>query len=300
MKIGLIDVDSKIPNLALMKISAFHKGEGDIVEFCNPMLNDYDRVYVAKVFSFTPDISYLPINCEVIRGGSGYDIDSKLSDINGKIDNLCPDYSLYGIDYAMGFTSRGCIRNCGFCIVPRKEGRFQPVADIHQFWRGEKYAMLLDNNLTADHEHFLRICGQLVKHKICTSFRQGLDIRLMDEEKSKMLSMVSRWDKKRIFFAWDSMEVEHEVKRGIETVIRFIKPWKLTFYVLIGWDTTRDEDMYRVEVLKSYGIDSFVMPYDKHDLYQSAFARWVNHKAVFNSVSWPDYRHGRWKGTECG
>jgi len=265
-----------------MKLSAWHKKKGDVVNFYSPLFDKPDRVYASKVFKFTDDYRYFP-DCEVIKGGSGYDLELKLPE---EIEHQLPDYSLYNLDYAMGFTSRGCIRNCGFCIVPRKEGRFKPVADIYEFWNGQRELMLLDSNLTADHQHFIKICKQLVKHKIRTYFSQGLDIGLMDDEKAQILSQVKDWKSKRIHFAWDSMKDEQEIRRGIEVVTKYIKPHRIMFYVLIGWDTTPEEDLYRVELLKSYGTMPFVMPYDKFDNYQKHFARWVNMKAMFMKVPW--------------
>lgn len=285
MRVGLVDVDSKIPNLALMKLSAYHKSQGDEVKIFDPLFDHPDRVYSSKVFKATDEYGYYP-DCEVMQGGSGFDLGIKLPD---EVETMYPDYSLYGIDYAMGFTTRGCTRECGFCIVPRKEGKLHAVADIHQFWNGQKRLMLMDNNLTGDAEHFSLILNQLIKHKIKTDFNQGLDIRLIDDEKAKLLSRIQLWKGFRLRFAWDSIELEQEVMRGIGILTRYMKPWKLMFYVLIGYDTTEDEDLYRVEMLKSLGIKSFVMPYDRASEYQRDFARWVN-THVCEVAAWPDYR----------
>lgn len=283
MKIGIVSVDSRIPNLALMKLSAYHKLLGNEVKIFDPLFDHPDRIYSSKVFTTTEKYGYYP-DCEVIQGGSGFDLGIKLHD---DIEMMYPDYSLYGIDYAMGFTTRGCSRECGFCIVPRKEGKIRAVADIHNFWNGQKQLMLMDNNLTADSEHFNLIVSQLIKHKIKTSFSQGLDIRLIDDEKAKLLAKVSLWN--QIHFAWDSMDEEAEVMKGIEILSRHMPLSRIMFYVLIGWGTTEDEDLYRVEMLKSLKVDPFVMPFDKTNEYQRKFARWVNMKAIFKTVAWPDY-----------
>jgi len=287
VKVGLVDVDSKIPNLALMKLSAYHKSQGDEVGMHSPLFDSPDKIYLSKVFTATDKFAYLPTDCDVIQGGSGYDLGVKLPD---EIECIYPDYSLYGIDYAMGFTTRGCIRECGFCIVPRKEGKIRPVADIHQFWNGQKHLMLMDNNLTADSEHFNLIVKQLIKHKIKTNFSQGLDIRLIDDEKAELLAKVSLWN--QIHFAWDSMNEEAEVMRGIDILARHMPLSRVMFYVLIGWGTSEDEDLYRVEMLKSLKVDPFVMPFDRTIEYQRKFARWVNMKAIFKTVAWPDYGKG--------
>ncbi|MFZ3132697.1 MAG: hypothetical protein WA125_16750 [Desulfosporosinus sp.] len=285
MRIGLVNVDSKIPNLALMKLSAWHKAQGDEVKVFDPLFDRPDRIYSSKVFKDTDKYGYFHPNCEVFQGGSGYDIDIKLPDY---IETMCPDYSLYGINSAMGFTTRGCNRSCGFCIVPRKEGKLHTVADIHQFWRGQERLIIMDNNLTGDTEHFNLICKQVIKHKIQTDFNQGLDIRLIDDEKARLLSKVQLWKGYRLRFAWDSMDLERDVMKGISTLTRYMKPWKLMFYVLIGYDTIADEDLYRVEMLKSLGIRSFVMPYDRTSEYQRDFARYVNGH-VYETVAWADY-----------
>jgi len=286
VKIALVDVDSKIPNLALMKISAYHKSLGDTVEFHDPLSGDKpDLIYASKVFDFTPDYNYYPPDVPIIKGGTGYNIHSVLSP---EIESCYPDYDLYQCDYAIGFTTRGCIRKCPFCIVPKKEGYIKVVGDIYDFWNGHKHLMLLDNNLTALPEHFELICKQLIKEKIKVDFSQGLDIRLITPEMAQLLAKVKLW--KQIHFAWDDIRIEKAVRRGIEILTsNGVKPYKLMFYVLIGFNSTPEEDLYRVETLRGLGVDPFVMPYNKSDEYQRRFARWVNHKAIFKTVKWEDY-----------
>ena len=287
MKVGLIDVDSKIPNLALMKLSAYHKNKGDIVEFYNPMFRDYNIIYMSKIFDFTPDYQY-PINADsVIKGGIDYDIKSKLTD---EIEHITPDYNLYpNTEYAIGFTTRGCIRNCSFCKVPKKEGEIRPVADIYEFWNGQKKLMLLDNNLTAERDHFKLVLNQLIKERVKVDFNQGLDIRLILPEQAKLLSKVKLY--KQIHFAFDDVKYEKAVRRGIKILNdNGVKGYKLMFYILIGFNSTKEEDLYRAELLRSLGVDPFVMPYNKSDIYQRNFARWVNMKAVFKTVSWENYK----------
>lgn len=306
MKIGLIDVDSKIPNLALMKISAYHKQKGNQVEFYNPMFH-YDKLYISKVFTFTDDYMY-PYNADqVIKGGIGYDIKSKLPN---QIENIKPDYNLYpNMDYAMGFTTRGCIRNCDFCIVPDKEGMIKTNADIYDFWNGQKKLMLLDNNLTSHGIHFKKIMKQLIKEGIKTNFNQGLDIRLISPKEINLLSKVKLW--KQIHFAFDDISDKEEVVNGIEKLLsNGMKAYKLMFLVLIGFNSTPKEDMERIKILQEYKIDPFVMPYKdingynmnnirkrcgfdnkyKYKKYLQQFSRWVNHKAIYRTVEWGEYK----------
>lgn len=286
MKVALVDVDShNMPNLALMKISAWHKKQGDEVKVFDPLWDKPDTIYASKVFDFTPGYEYYPDNVELIFGGSGYGLDTYLPD---EIERYCPDYEIFDTPYALGFTTRGCIRKCPFCIVPEKEGKIREVSTIDDFWRGQDRIVLLDNNLTALPVHFEIICSQIISKNLKCDFSQGLDIRFIDKTKAQILSKVKTF--KRIHFAFDTMAVESAVRRGIKILTdNGVPKYRLMFYVLIGFDTTPEEDLYRVELLRSLGVDSFVMPYDKHDPYQRRFARWTNHKAVFKSVKWEEY-----------
>jgi len=282
MRIGLAQVDGKWANLALMRLSAYHKAQGHQVEWYNPMM-PYDRIYASKIWTFTPDDLYLPAETE--RGGTGYDITKKLP---SDVEDCFPDYSLYpGIDYAIGFTTRGCIRSCPFCVVPHKEGGLQIVGDLYDFWGGQPKVILLDNNLTAaPMEHFEKIIRQLAKERVLVDFSQGLDIRLISDDHARLLKTVRL---KRVHFAWDSMGYEDAVRRGIKILTRYLHPDKITFYVLVGFNTSPAEDMYRIKVLRSLSVNPFVMPYERGDLYQRTLARWCNHKAIFKTVSWADY-----------
>lgn len=285
MNIGIVAVDSKIPNLALMKLSTWHKAQGDSVKVYEPLFDRPDRLYASKVFNFTADYAYFPADVEIVRGGTGYDMAVELP---AEVEAMYPDYDLYQCDYAMGFTTRGCIRRCPFCVVPAKEGPIRAVGDIHDFWRGQERLMLLDNNLTALPEHFELVVRQMIRERVKVNFSQGLDIRLLTLEMAELLSQVRLW--KQIHFAWDDINIETDVRRGIRILQdNGVALYKVMFYVLIGFDSTPEEDLYRVEALRGMGVDPFVMPFDKHDDYQRRFARWVNHKAIFKSVPWEQY-----------
>ncbi len=285
MKIGLVQVDGKWPNLVLMKLSAWHKKQGDTVGWFSP-LEEWDKVYASKVFDFTLDDPYLPP--DTIKGGTGYDVHSKLSP---EIEGCSPDYSIYPkVDYAMGFTTRGCLRKCPFCLVPEKEGALQVVAQLGNFLDSRKKVVLLDNNLTAvPWFHFEGVLRNLIDWKTKVDFSQGLDIRIVMNDHAELLAKVKLL--KQIHFAWDSLGIEQTVRTGIKILSKHMPLSRLMFYVLIGYNTSPEEDLYRVEVLRGLKVDPFVMPYDRSNQYQKRFARWVNHKAVFRTVAWKDYKY---------
>ena len=295
--IGLCAVDStrrRWPNLALMKLATHHKEQGDSVEIFTPLV-EYDKVYASKTFGFTPDNGYLP--ADAIKGGTGYDLTTELPP---EVEACRPDYSLYPEwSAAIGFTTRGCIRNCPFCVVPRKEGHIRVVGDLYSFWDGQRDVILLDNNLTAaPMEHFETVIGQLVKEGVHVDFSQGLDLRLLTEDRSQLLAPVKLLRPMR--FAWDSVRDGAAIRRGLAAYLKHNalnrKTQRATVYVLIGYNSTPEEDIYRVKVLRDLDVDPFVMPYNKRDLYQRRFARWVNHKAIFRTVEWSDYARGRCAG----
>lgn len=282
MKIGLIDVDShNFPNLALMKISAYHKAKGDSVEWAIPMLK-YDIVYQSKVFDFTPD-EITCIQCErLIKGGTGYDLDNKLPP---EIENMRPDYSLYNIkNTAYGFLTRGCPRNCPFCIVGKKEGlKSQQVADLKQFWNGQREIKLLDPNLLACKER-LNLLQQLVDSKAFIDFTQGLDIRLMTDE---VIDKIKQLKIKMLHFAWDR---EKDSDIIIRNLIAFKKATnidmrKARVYVLTNYETDFDFDLYRVYKLKELGYDPYIMIYNKKHAPRrlKRLQRQVNNKYIWYS-----------------
>ena len=209
MKIGLIDVDGhNFLNLPLMKLSAYHKRNGDDVEWYNPLLAwkyPYDKVYMSKVFTFTPDYLH-PVNAsEIIRGGTGYYYPDGGQPLPPEIEHVYPDYSLYPErtkDTAYGFLSRGCPRGCGFCIVGKKEGRrSQKVADLSEFWHGQKNIELLDPNMFSCPD-WKDLSEQLIASKAKVNFNQGCDIRTIDEEKA---AYIMQMNIKQIHFAWDTI-----------------------------------------------------------------------------------------------
>lgn len=297
MRIGLIDVDGhNFPNLPLMKISAYHKAKGDIVSWYDPMFSTHmDKVYVSKVFSFSPDFEYFIDADEVVYGGSGYCISlvdgkevydkSKDKDLPAEIEHIYPDYSLYGItDTAYGFLSRGCPRGCSFCHVEAKEGRAsRKVADLSEFWKGQKNIVLSDPNILACRD-WKDLLQQLIDSKAWVDFNQGLDIRLMTEEKAEMLKQIRT---KNIHFAWDRYEDKEKILPKFEMFkdITGINYRKLGVFVLCGFNTTLGQDIERIEWLRDHGFSPYVMLYNKQDIPRGhnlrKLQRWVNNRIIF-------------------
>jgi|TARA_R110000822_G_scaffold67579_1_gene164508 hypothetical protein len=290
VKIGLLDVDSKIPNLALMKISQWHKSKGDDVEFYMPLARHlYDKVYASKIFNFSDGSDIQP---EMIVGGTG--IDLKISLPSG-VDEMLPDYSIYNYPHNIGFAMRGCRFACKFCVVPEKEGRPKSADTISDLWtqRSSDFLVLLDNDFFGNPEWSDRI-AEIKKLGLKVNFNQGLNIRLISDRQAEALASVNfrnlSGTHKEVYFAWDQIKDEKVIIRGINRVIKAgLKPYQMQFYILVGFDSTPEEDMHRVLMLRDLGCRPYVMPYDKKDRYQRRFTRWVNHKGVFNSCSFEDY-----------
>ena len=291
MRIAIYDVDSKIPNLALMKISAWHKQQGDHVEHYMPLFRDeYDKIYASKIFNFSDD-SMLSDE-RMIIGGTGWDMKKTLPD---EIENMVPDYSIYNYPHNIGFTMRGCRLKCSFCVVPEKEGKPYGVSTMEEIWtqRESKHVVLLDNDFFGNPAWNERI-KEVRELDLQVNFSQGLNIRNIKAEQAAAIASIKfsnmSGKNKQVHFAWDDPRHEKLIHKGINTCVEAgLKPYQMAFYVLIGYHSTPEEDMHRVEVLRSYGCDPFVMPYNKEDPYQRKFTRWVNHKAIFKTVKWDDY-----------
>lgn len=305
MRIGLIDVDStNFPNLALMKLSAYHRLKGDSVEWYMPFAERYDKVYISKVFSFTPDYD-LCVNADrVVRGGIGYCISFK----NGRevfnkaenivlpneIEHIYPDYSLYNItDTAYGFLTRGCPRSCDFCIVGKKEGKKSyKVANLSEFWNGQKNIILCDPNILACPD-WKELLQQLIDSKACVDFNQGLDIRLINEDKIEMLNQIKLND---VHFAWDRYEDKERIVPKLELYSRLGKiknPHNKIVYTIVNFNTTFEQDLERIYTLRELGYWAYVMIYDKThcDRKYKDLARWVNNRVIFSKCKrFEDYK----------
>ena len=304
MNIGLIDVDGhNYPNLPLMKLSAWHKRKGDNVEWYIPTQHGFplppmDKVYMSKVFSFTPDYPYYVNADEVIKGGSGYCISlvdgreifdkSKDNELPAEIEHIYPDYGLYGItDTAYGFLSRGCPRRCDFCHVAAKEGRCShKVADLSEFWHGQKNIVLCDPNLIACRE-WKDLLQQLIDSGAKVNINQGIDIRIMTDEKAEMIGKL-RIDS--VHFAWDRYEDKDCIIPKFKA-FKEITGWdarKMSVYVLTNFNTTIEQDLERIYTLLDLGYNPYVMVYNKEHTKSSDpvryLQRWVNNRKIFKTI----------------
>lgn len=332
MRIGLIDVDGhNFPNIPLMKISAWHKAQGHDVEWYDPMFSGHmDKVYMSKVFSFSRDFQYYVDADEIIKGGSGYCISmingqeiydkSKDIDLPTEIEHIYPDYSLYfndsdviyddetgeclGLsdkekqrrDTAYGFLSRGCPRGCHFCHVEAKEGRRSyKVANLSEFWNGQKHIVLCDPNILACRD-WKDLLQQLIDSKAWVDINQGLDIRLMTEEKAEMLKQIKI---KQWHFAWDRYQDKDKIlpKFKMFKDITNINERHLIVYVLCNYDTTLEQDLERIYTLREMGYWAYVMLYDKEHIPSGhvlrKLARWVNNRHIFATcATFEDYLKG--------
>lgn len=284
--IGLIDVDGhNFPNLALMKISAWHKRFGDNVDWAVP-IEKYDIVYQSKVFddTYSADINWIPQAEKIIKGGTGYGLDNKLPD---EIEHIYPDYSLYPRltnDTAYGFLTRGCPRHCDFCIVGDKEGlKSVKVANLSEFWAGQKYIKLLDPNILACREH-MELFRQLKESGACVDFTQGLDIRLINDENISEINLIRL---KEIHFAWDNPSDDLTDKFRFYAAHAKRKPHGRygTVYVLTNHGTTIDDDLRRIYTLRDLGYSPYVMVYNKPDAPRiiKRLQRWCNNRWIFGA-----------------
>ncbi len=315
MRIGLVDVDGhNFPSLPLMKLSAWHKQQGDTVEWYDQLFHSigepFDKVYMSKVFSFTPDFPYHVNAKEVIKGGSGYcirlkngkEVYDKEKDtmLPPKIETIYPDYEIYYDiipevkNTAYGFLTRGCPRGCEYCHVGCKEGRKSyKVADLGTFWHGQKNIVLLDPNITACRD-WKPLFQQLIDSNVWIDFSQGLDIRLMDREKIKMLMQMKI---KQVHFAWDRYQDKKEIVPKFKE-FKELTGWdkrKLPVYVLINFNTTIEQDLDRIYTLRDLGYWPYVMVYNKENTKPGdtvrRMQRWVNMRAVFEKVKrFEDYK----------
>jgi hypothetical protein len=311
MKILLIDVDGKLPNLALMKLSTWHKAQGD--EVCLNTCDKPDKVYISTLFSWNRSKvkKLMNVYSDANVGGIGWDTHKNLPN---EIERSKPDYNLYTakdiyerikrgigkkenklkkakiiVGSGIGYTSRGCIReNCGFCPIPEKEGKFHQVGSISELINPKSTVIiLLDNNLTADPDVLDKL-HEIRDRGLTVDITQGIDVRLMTPEIAQALSEVKHL--RSIHYAWDLMKYEKQVLSGISILSEFVKSSKQLCMMLTGYNTSFEEDIYRFSELLNRNVDPYVMTYNKvySDERHHHFARWVNGR-IYKVCKFEDY-----------
>jgi len=282
MNIAIHDSDDTgFPNLALMKLSAWHKAQGDSVEWWNPLL-PYDRVYSSKVFTFTKECPYLPP--DAIKGGTGYGI---MDELPPEIDAMFPDYSIYpNCNHAIGFLTRGCIRKCPWCIVPKKEGLIQPYRTWREIKRPDSRDIVFMDNNVLSCEWGLEQIADMIGQDVRVDFNQGLDARLIDDEVAGLLARL-KW----IRFIRMSADTDAMLDVVLKAIDRLqahgVKPYRVFVYVLVQDIESAERRVIR---LREIGANPFAQPYRdfttnaEPPLEQRQLARWVNDKAIFKTV----------------
>lgn len=304
----LVDADSKegFPNLALMKLSAWYKGEGWTVDllkglYDNAPLEHYDKVFISCIFFQNRErvLDYASQFDNVEIGGSGFNLNTRLSN---DIDHIMPDYGLYDTDFSIGFTTRGCIRNCGFCVVPEKEGKIRHNAFIQEFHNiAHKKLILLDNNFLAG-PNWVYHLGYISEHDLKVNFNQGLDFRTLTHEKAEALSKIKsttwNFNARRISFAFDNMNMEKSVRSGIEILESYgMKPNMIHVYILVGYNTTIEQDLKRVEIIRELDAHPYIMRYNQHygpNEILKHLSRWVNRR-IYRNVPFSEYDYSNSK-----
>jgi len=288
--IGLYNLEPGIINTALMQVSLYHKLMGHKVERYNHLLpGRYKKVYAFSIFDYTPKAYVRP---EMICGGTGFSVSSRLPP---KIESCIYDWSMYpGCDHSMIWFSRGCFRKCPFCVVPVKEGLIKQVEPLNLNPRG-RHIKVMDNNFFGN-PGWKKAVTRLIRWGQPVDIL-GIDVRIFTSAQGEALQSVRHH--KQLKIAWDNPR--EDCRHKIIKLAKYVKPYNVMCYVLIGYWSTMEEDLYRVEFLKKIGMDPFVMPFDKTDQYQRDFARWCNNKAVCQSVPWLEYRrHARRKSKKSG
>ena len=277
-KIALYNLEPKYKNLALEKLRKYHTDLGHIVENYFPLShNTYDEIYCSSIFDYT-NKENLPPN--IIKGGSGFDL---ITTLPGYIEQVNPHLNF-------GFTSRGCIRRCKFCIVPKKEGRIRATNDLLDIWDGKaKDVILFDNNILALPSHFEMICKQARDNKIRLDFNQGLDYRLLTIELIEIMKSISHISYR---FAFDSIKYSTKVKEAITLLINNGIN-RSDWYVLVGFDSTIEEDLTRLNILRDLKQRAYVQIYTKPNIPRDkrliAISEWANQRHIYYGYTWEQF-----------
>lgn len=299
MNIAMVDVDGHgFPNLALMKLSAYWRRKGAVVSWAD-MFGHYDILYKSKVFTWTDDDPFCYNADETQQGGTGYGDYSKV--LPNEIEHTCPDYSLYGIDYALGFTTRGCIRHCPFCLVHDKEGMLHPHADVQEFLGDMGKVVLLDNNIVAS-RHGIRQLEWLRDNGIPTDCNQGLDARILckSEYLCDLVADIPPFGTRGIRIACD---MDAEIEPCHITIQRILaRNPKQVFVVYCILTEDYEDSLRRVLEWRKYGHSvavyappyrDFTNPKQVIPRWQKDLSRWASNHYIYYSCEWEDYKKGK-------
>lgn len=274
MNIGLLNLEPKYKNLALEKLRLYHLLKGDNAEDYFA-LNPYDRVYCSSIFDYTKkDIAPQDAIC----GGSGFDLTTTLPP---EIEQVKPHLNF-------GFTTRGCPNKCPFCIVPQKEGKCHIVGDLIDLWdRKGKLITLFDNNILAIPRHFESICKQSINLRVKLDFNQGLDHRRLTPDIISILKEISHTEYR---FAFDSPAYYKSVNKAIG-MLQNGGINRCLWYVLVGFNTTFQEDLDRVNFLRDRGQQAYIQRFKrpKNDWRHIALAQWVNQHHIFYAMTFEQF-----------
>ncbi|MDE5854634.1 MAG: radical SAM protein [Ruminococcus sp.] len=294
MKIGIHDSELEylkgktFPNYALMKISAWHKLQGDTVEWWYPF-GDFNKVYSSKIFDFTPENPYLP--ADTIKGGTGYDIHSILPD---EIENMFPDYSIYPeCDYAIGYITRGCPNKCRWCVVPEKEGGIKPYRTWQELVRPDSNKLVLMDNNILSCEYGIQQLESLIDSGYRIDLNQGMDARLVDDRIAEILSRI-KWIK-YIRFSCDTTSQIRAIENAVSLLKKYgVKIYRIFIYLLVTSDI--DNAVERVEHLKKLGNITIYAQAERNERLgiipnrlQLEFAQRYIYSGIFRKKSWTDY-----------
>lgn len=332
MKVLLLDLDSKIPNLALMRIAAHHRALGDEVQFgrgiartvksemlgsmYDERIDSADKVYASLIFEKTVDKAWrlLEVRPDAIIGGTGWHLEKTLEDVG--ITTQAKDYSIYpGWPQSVGRTQEGCRLKCSFCVVPRKEGEVRPVSTIGDIWRGDPWPreiLLLDNDFFAAANPWRERIREIREGDFKVSFNQGINARFLNEETAAAVASVKYFDdnfrRRCIYTAWDNRKDERTLMRGLQALVTAgVRRRHITVYVLIGFDHEKrsarevlvDDDFYRIQQLREFGVLPYPMPYVRTPQ-TIGFQRWIVPGYDRRGVKWEEWERSRYQPRQLG
>lgn len=307
IKIRLTHIDGKLPNLALMKLSAWFKSQGHTVVFSKSLERelweqDYDLVMGSSIFGWSAPARemFLANFPGAVLGGTGSGSKVLVEDYTGQ-DFDQYDYSIYpSFPFSIGFSQRGCRLKCSFCVVPTKEGRVRDSSSIERIWRGEPWPrkiILLDNDFFGQ-PGWQAKCDEIISGDYEVSFNQGINVRLIHEEGARHLALIKYRDDqfktKRIYTAWDNRKDETIFMRGIGMLLGAgIKPHHIMVYFLCGYwpGETMDDVFYRFEKMNEMGLLPYPMVYNNQNTELKKFQRWVIRR-YYKFVPWGEYSRG--------